>query len=71
MTFNQSIDTNEDEISFVFQQKKFILNPDKKQFEQLLYPSDTNHTVKPYQDIKGLTSKKEIEYLTHTYGLNK
>ncbi|KAG1053380.1 hypothetical protein G6F46_006715 [Rhizopus delemar] len=68
---SKSIDTNEDEISFVFQQKKFILNPDKKQFEQLLYPSDTNHTVKPYQDIKGLTTKKEIESLTHTYGLNK
>ncbi|KAI9334056.1 hypothetical protein BD770DRAFT_477535 [Pilaira anomala] len=62
---------NDDEISFVFQQKKFIYNEDRKQFQKLLYPSDLNHTVKPYQSTKGLKSKKEIESLTHSYGLNK
>ncbi|RCH85960.1 hypothetical protein CU098_000184, partial [Rhizopus stolonifer] len=61
----------EDEISFVFQQKKFIYNFDKKQFQTLLYPSDLNHTVGSYQSTKGLSTKKQIESLTHSYGLNK
>ncbi|KAG2230466.1 hypothetical protein INT48_003014 [Thamnidium elegans] len=63
---SKSLD-NQDEISFVFQQKKFIYNVDRKQFQKLLYPSDLNHTVKPYQSTKGLTSKTEVESLTHSY----
>ncbi|KAG1122926.1 hypothetical protein G6F42_011024 [Rhizopus arrhizus] len=51
--------------------KKFIWNFDKKQFQKLLYPSDLNHTVGSYQSTKGLTTQKEIESLTHAYGLNK
>ncbi|KAI8975231.1 endoplasmic reticulum Ca-transporting P-type ATPase [Mycotypha africana] len=61
----------EDEISFSFQQKKFIWNADKKQFEQLLYPSDLGLNVGFYQDIKGLTTQEEVESLRHTYGPNK
>lgn len=68
---SKSLDNTEDEISFLFQQKKFIYNFDKKQFQKLLYPSDLNPTVKSYQSTKGLTTKKEIEHLTHSYGLNK
>ncbi|KAI7902263.1 uncharacterized protein BX663DRAFT_474233 [Cokeromyces recurvatus] len=68
---SKNIDTNEDEISFLFQQKKFIWNPDKKQFQQLLYPSDVNRIVGFYQSTKGLTTKKEIESLSHSYGMNK
>ncbi|KAL9550429.1 hypothetical protein PS6_005553 [Mucor atramentarius] len=68
---SKSIDNSEDIISFVFQQKKFIWNFDKKQFQKLLYPSDLNHTVGSYQSTKGLTTQKEIESRTHAYGLNK
>ncbi|KAI9281085.1 P-type ATPase [Sporodiniella umbellata] len=67
----KSLDNEEDEISFVFQQKKFLWNADKKQFRQLLYPSDLNKTVKLYQNIEGLKNQREIEGLTHTFGLNK
>ncbi|KAI8357368.1 cation transporting ATPase [Choanephora cucurbitarum] len=68
---SKSIVTGEHEISFLFQQKKFIYNTDRKQFQTLLYPADTNHTVRSYQNTKGLATKKEIESLTHSYGLNK
>ncbi|KAI8978621.1 cation-transporting ATPase 4 [Pilobolus umbonatus] len=68
---SKNIETGEDEISFLFQQKKFIYNTDKKQFQKLLYPSDTNETVKAYQSTEGLTTKKHIDTLTHTYGPNK
>ncbi|CAO3617333.1 unnamed protein product [Cunninghamella blakesleeana] len=58
------------EISFTFQQKKYIWDEDKKQFRMILYPSDLNPPVSIFQSTAGL-DKKGIKEATDTYGTNK
>ncbi|KAI9494361.1 hypothetical protein BDB00DRAFT_818855 [Zychaea mexicana] len=59
------------DIYFYFQQNKFIWNPDKKQFEMLVYPSDLCPPVSAYQSLKGLETKSQIENVHETYGPNR
>ncbi|KAI8364729.1 putative SPF1-P-type ATPase [Radiomyces spectabilis] len=63
--------TEKPELSFHFQQKKFIYNEDKKQFEELTYPSDVNPPVGIFQSVKGLQTEKEIDEVHETYGPNR
>ncbi|KAI9310292.1 hypothetical protein BX666DRAFT_2009139 [Dichotomocladium elegans] len=65
------IEHNEGDICFYFQQNKYIWNPDKKQFELLVYPSDLNPPIRTYQSLKGLSTKKEIESVRRVYGPNR
>lgn len=58
------------EISFTFQQKKYIWDEDKKQFRMILYPSDLHPSVSLFQNTAGL-DKKGIKEATETYGTNK
>lgn len=62
---------NKGEISFHFQQKKYIWDADKKQFVKLRYPSDNRPPLKTFQNYNGLTSEKDIVSVTEKYGLNK
>ncbi|KAI9027572.1 hypothetical protein CLU79DRAFT_739782 [Phycomyces nitens] len=61
----------EGEISFQFQQKKFIWDQDKKTFKELVYLSDLHPNIATYQNLKGLDTEKAIVQATDTYGLNK
>ncbi|KAF7723798.1 hypothetical protein EC973_001582 [Apophysomyces ossiformis] len=61
----------EGEISFIFQQKKFIWDSNKKQFRELVYPSDLHPPVATYQTTSGLTTEKEINEVSEKYGLNR
>ncbi|ORZ16338.1 cation-transporting ATPase [Absidia repens] len=58
------------EISFTFQQKKYIWDEDKRQFRMILYPSDLHPRVAIYQNTQGLDAKG-IKEATETYGINK
>ncbi|CAO3591545.1 unnamed protein product [Absidia cylindrospora] len=57
------------EISFTFQQKKYIWDEDKRQFRIILYPSDFHPRVAIYQNTKGLDAVG-IKEATETYGTN-
>jgi cation-transporting ATPase 13A1 len=58
------------EISFTFQQKKYIWDEDKRQFRIILYPSDLEPRVAIYQGTTGLDAKG-IKEATETYGTNR
>lgn len=62
---------NKGEISFHFQQKKYIWDADKKQFVKLRYPSDSHPPLKTFQSYNGLTTEKEIVSITEKYDLNR
>lgn len=58
------------EISFTFQQKKYLWDEDKRQFRIILYPCDLEPRVAIYQDTTGLDAKG-IKEATETYGTNR
>lgn len=62
---------NKGEISFYFQQKKYIWDADKKQFVKLRYPSDSHPPMKTFQSYNGLTTEKDIAAVTEKYDLNR
>ncbi|KAI8583860.1 hypothetical protein K450DRAFT_220303 [Umbelopsis ramanniana AG] len=62
---------NKGEISFYFQQKKYIWDADKKQFVKLRYPSDSHPPMKTFQNYNGLTTEKDIVAVTEKYDLNR
>ncbi|KAG0182175.1 hypothetical protein DFQ28_003841 [Apophysomyces sp. BC1034] len=66
-----TLNNPEGEISFIFQQKKFIWDDNKKQFRELVYPSDIHPYVATYQSVKGLDTEKEIGEVNEKYGLNR
>ncbi|KAI7862416.1 HAD ATPase, P-type, family IC [Spinellus fusiger] len=59
------------EISFQFQQKKFVWDQDKKTFKELVYLSDMQPNIGTYQNYNGLETAKAIEQARDMYGLNK
>ncbi|KAI8060538.1 endoplasmic reticulum Ca-transporting P-type ATPase [Gongronella butleri] len=58
------------EISFVFQQKKYIWDEDKRQFRMIVYPCDLQPRVAIFQNLEGLRKSKVTE-AKETYGGNK
>jgi cation-transporting ATPase 13A1 len=68
---SQSTVLKSGEISFNFQQKKFIWDADKKTFVKLRYPSDSHPPMKTYQNYDGLTTEKEVAAVTEKYDLNR
>ncbi|KAI5779355.1 cation transporting ATPase [Geopyxis carbonaria] len=59
-----------DEISFLFQKRRFIYNPSTGSFAPLVYPLDSNPEISVFQQSKGLGSEKEIKHLQYHYGDN-
>ncbi|CCX07594.1 Similar to Probable cation-transporting ATPase 1; acc. no. P39986 [Pyronema omphalodes CBS 100304] len=59
-----------DEISFLFQKRRFIYNPSTKSFAPLVYPIDQKPTLAAFQLSKGLKSESEVKHLTEHYGDN-
>lgn len=59
-------------ISFLFQKRRFLYNPDKGSFAPLSYALDAEPKPKihVFQEAKGLTSPAEIERLQQHYGDN-
>ncbi|KAF2472847.1 cation-transporting ATPase 4 [Lindgomyces ingoldianus] len=59
-------------ISFLFQKRRFLYNPDEKSFAPLSYAIDAEPAPKlnVFQQTKGLTSPSEIERLQQHYGDN-
>ncbi|KAL7273802.1 putative cation-transporting ATPase 1, partial [Rhizina undulata] len=61
-----------EEISFLFQKRRFIYYPETGTFSPLVYPVDVTPKpkIKEFQLSQGLKSEKEINHLMHHYGPN-
>ena len=59
-------------ISFLFQKRRFLYNPEKKTFAPLSYALDAEPKppIKTFQQSRGLSSPAEIERLRQHYGDN-
>ncbi|CAI6330732.1 unnamed protein product [Periconia digitata] len=59
-------------ISFLFQKRRFLYDPENGSFAPLSYPLDADPKPKlqTFQETRGLTSQAEIEKLQHHYGDN-
>ncbi|PVI01915.1 cation-transporting ATPase 4 [Periconia macrospinosa] len=59
-------------ISFLFQKRRFLYDPEKGSFATLAYPLDAEPKPKlhTFQETKGLTTQTEIETLQNHYGDN-
>lgn len=61
---------DKEEISFLFQKRRFIYNPSTGTFSGLVYPLDTSPKLAHFQKSRGLKSEKEINHLHYHYGDN-
>jgi cation-transporting ATPase 13A1 len=61
---------DKEEISFIFQKRRFIYNPSTGAFSPLVYPLDGTPKISCFQQCQGLKTEKEINHLTHHYGEN-
>ncbi|KAA8894991.1 putative cation transporting ATPase [Sphaerosporella brunnea] len=61
---------DKEEISFLFQKRRFIYNSETGSFSPLVYPLDSKPKLEHFQLSQGLRSAKEIDHLQHHYGDN-
>ncbi|OLL25049.1 Manganese-transporting ATPase 1 [Neolecta irregularis DAH-3] len=61
---------HDDEISFLFQKKRFIYSYEKKQFQEMVFPIDSDPFTEDILSSPGLKTS-DIAFLTRHYGLNK
>lgn len=61
---------DKEEISFLFQKRRFLYNAETGSFSPLVYPVDAKPKLADYQLTRGLKSEKEVTRLNHHYGLN-
>ena len=59
------------EISFSYQKKKYVWDDDKKVFNKLRYPVDMNSGISIFQNAKGLETVNEIKSAQEKFGLNR
>jgi cation-transporting ATPase 13A1 len=55
---------------FLFQQKKFLYNFDKKLFEKMHYPVSNDYQLSYFKKSKGLHTEKEYTEAHETFGNN-
>ncbi|RPA73823.1 hypothetical protein BJ508DRAFT_418902 [Ascobolus immersus RN42] len=63
---------HEEEISFLFQKRRFLYKPESGSFSPLVYPTDTvpPPPLSTFQTSAGLSTQDEINHLQHHYGDN-
>lgn len=61
---------SEEEISFLFQKRRFLYNRHTNTFSPLVYPLDEKPKISVFQQSRGLKSGQEINHLEHHYGRN-
>lgn len=59
-------------LSFLFQKRRFLYNPETKSFSTLTYAIDTEPKplIQTFQNSKGISSPAELKRLEQHYGLN-
>ncbi|TGZ83038.1 putative cation transporting ATPase [Ascodesmis nigricans] len=58
------------EISFLFQKRRFIYDPDKKSFAPLVYDIDAAPLLEHFQKSRGIQTQERLDQLQHHYGDN-
>ncbi|KAF8476761.1 putative cation-transporting ATPase [Kalaharituber pfeilii] len=61
---------DEEEISFLFQKRRFLYNRQTGTFAPLVYPLDEKPKLSFFQNSTGLRTEREINHLEHHYGQN-
>lgn len=62
--------SGKDELSFLFQKRRFVYDSDTGKFSGLIYPLDARPMLDTFQRSKGLRTENEIVHLQHHYGDN-
>ncbi|KAJ1973582.1 putative cation-transporting ATPase 1 [Dimargaris xerosporica] len=64
-------DTNDHQVYFYFQKKRYTYDPAKNQFVKLRYPSHGHPSLGKFQTSRGLNTAADVEAATNVYGHNR